>query len=119
MAGDGSFSPVPTGEKGGAAGPGSNTGQKSAGALVDYVTAVFPARSIEESGLTDLRNLLFTLFGSQGELVAGAIRERPWQFYSHSALIFDRDGEVVGRVGLGGNRDTVCVSLSGAGCRWV
>lgn len=123
MPADGStFSPVGTGGKSAAAvavGPGSNTGQKGAGALVDYFTAVFSAARLEESGLSDLRALLGTLFGSQGELIPGAIREKPWQFYSHSAVIFDREGEMVGRIGLGGNRETVCVSLSGAGCKWV
>ena len=112
------FSPVGTGEKCGVAGPSSNTGQKS-GALVDYFTAVFSAQSLEEAGLTDLRNLLHTLFGSEGELVAGAIRNKPWQFYPMSAVIIDREGELVGRIGLGGNKGTVCVSLSGTGCRWV
>lgn len=112
------FSPVGAGQKGGAAGPSSNTGQKS-GALVDYFTAVFSAQALEDSGLTCLRNLLHTLFGSEGELVAGAIREKPWQFYPLSAVIIDREGEMVGRIGLGGNKGTVCVSLSGTGCRWV
>lgn len=113
-----SFSPVSPGQKVVPVGPGSNTGQKS-GALVDYFTAVFSARSLEDSGLTDLRNLLATLFGSQGELIPGAIREKHWQFYPLSALIFDREGEIVGRIGLGGNRDSVCVSLTGTGCKWV
>lgn len=118
---DGTFSPVGTGEKpgqGGAIGPGSNTGQKG-GALIDYFTAVLPESEVEDRGLTNLAHLLQTLFGTRDELICSSIRDKSWQFYSHSAVILDREGEMVGRIGLGGNGGTVCVSLSGAGCRWV
>jgi phage replication initiation protein len=120
MAADGDFSPVVTGEKGRAVaiGPGSNTGQK-AGALIDYFTAVFSATHLEDFGLSKINHLLNTLFGFQGEVVCGAIRNKNWQFYPQSAVLVDREGEMVGRIGLGGNSNTVCVSLSGAGTRWV
>ncbi|MFC5578048.1 replication initiation factor domain-containing protein [Lysobacter niabensis] len=120
MAADGDFSPVTAGQKGGAEGigPGSNTGQKG-GALIDYFTAVFSATHIEDFGLSKLSHLINTLFGFQGEVVCGAIRNKNWQFYPQSAVLMDREGEMVGRVGLGGNSNTICVSLSGAGTRWV
>lgn len=114
------FSPVAAGEKVGAVeiGPRSNTGQKG-GALIDYLTVVIPRSRIEERGLGDLRNLLGALFGFRGEVVNGPLRERPWQFYPHSAVLVDREGELVGRIGAGGNGDTICISLSGMGTRWV
>lgn len=96
-------------------GPGSNTGQKG-GALVDYLTVVINRDTVEDRGLSDLRNLLATLFGFRGEVIPTPIRNKRWQFYPQSAVLVDREGELVGRVGLG---DTVCVSLSGAGTRWV
>src|SRR5690606_10420868 len=60
-----------------------------------------------------------TLFGFRGEVIATAIRDKRWQFYAQSAVLLDREGEMVGRIGLGGNSSTWCVSLSGAGTRWV
>lgn len=117
---DGAFSPVGTGEKpgqGGAIGPRSNTGQKG-GALIDYFTVVLPESEVEDRGLTNLVHLVQNLFGTRDELVCSAIREKSWQFYSHSAVILDREGELVGRIGLGGNGATICVSISGTG-RWV
>lgn len=96
-------------------GPGSNTGQKG-GALVDYLTVVVDQGLVEERGLADLRNLLGTIFGFQGEVFPTAIRDKRWQYYPRSAVLVDREGEMVGRVGLG---DTICISLSGAGTRWV
>lgn len=106
----------------GGAGPRSNTDQKGTqapGALIDYLTLVLPERAVEEFGLTKLDNLLARLFGFRGEVVATAIRERRWQFYTHSAALLDREGQMVGKIGVGGNRGTMCVSLSGAGTRWV
>lgn len=119
---DGTFSPVPPGEKspGGGFGPGSNTGQKGgAGALIDYCTIVLPEVVLEDEGITRLHWLLGQLFGFQGEVIPTAVRNKPWQFYSASAVLVDREGEMVGRIGVGGNAGTVCVSMSGAGCRWV
>lgn len=101
-----------------ASGPRSNTGQKG-GALVDYLTVTIPRFAVEERGLSDLRHLLGTIFGFSGEVVATAVRERRWQFYKNSANLLDRDGEMVGKIGLDGNGDSICVSLSGAGTRWV
>lgn len=110
------FSPVaPVGS-----GPSSNTGQKGeAGALIDYLTIVLPRLALEERGLSDLSHLLATIFGTARYLFATAVREKPWQFYRLSSVIVDRDGELCGRIGLDGNGDTVCVSLSGVGTKWV
>jgi len=105
-----------------AAGPMSNTDQKGqggAGALVDYLTVVISESRLESDCCTKLSLLLGRLFGFRGEVVATAIRERRWQFYTHSAVLLDREGEVVGKIGMGGNAGTICVSLSGAGTRWV
>lgn len=111
----GGFSPVAAVAS---VGPGSNTGQKG-GALVDYLTVVIPWTAVEEGRITKLPDLLGTIFGFRGEVVATAIRDRRWQFYAQSANLIDRDNEMVGKIGLGGNMDSVCVSLSGAGTRWV
>lgn len=117
------FSPVPTGEKGQGGvqvGPGSNTGQKGQQtAIIDYLTLVMPASSLEDFRCSNVEVLLHKLFGFRGEVVAGAIREKNWNFYPLSAVLKDREGELVGRIGMGGNRETVCVSLTGAGCKWV
>lgn len=116
------FSPVPDRSKageGGELGPGSNTGQKGLGALIDYLTVVIPWSRVEERRLTDLRHLLGTIFGFRDEVVASAVRNKAWQFYAKSAVLIDREGEMVGRIGMDGNGDTICISLSGAGTRWV
>lgn len=109
-----------------AAGPRSNTDQKGGratatvpGALVDYLTLVLPEQSLEDFRLTRLDHLLMRLFGFQGEVVATALRDKRWQFYTKSCALIDREGEMVGKIGMGGNGGTVCVSLSGAGTRWV
>lgn len=123
----GDFSPVeprntalPSGE----VGPSSNTGQKGAthGAIIDYLTIVAPAGHLEDchslkSGRLEL--LLSMIFGGSALLSTSGWTGKGWNFYADSAVIFDRDGELVGRIGAGGNKETVCVSLTGAGCRWV
>jgi phage replication initiation protein len=114
---DGTFSPVRPVES--PDGPSSNTGQKGTGALVDYLTVVFGRSAAEQRGLSDLNLLLASVFGTRGVLFATAISEKRWQFYTLSSVIVDRDGELVGRIGVGGNGDTICVSLSGAGTRYV
>ena len=101
-------------------GPSSNTGQKvGQGALIDYLTVVLPASAAEQRGLSDLGLLLSTIFGTHRDLTVTALRDKRWQHYALSSVIVDRDGELVGRVGVGGNGDTICLSLSGAGTKWV
>ncbi|HHA2369069.1 TPA: hypothetical protein ACOENC_003769 [Stenotrophomonas maltophilia] len=63
--------------------------------------------------------MLFRTFGFRGEVIAGAIREKNWNFYEQSAVLIDRENEVVGRVGIGGKKSTVCLSLTGMGCKWI
>lgn len=122
--GAGGFSPLSRGEKGQRAaaeiGPGSNTGQKGQqDAIIDYLTIVVPLSALEEVNCKKLDLLLFRIFGFRGEVVAGAIREKNWNFYEQSAVLIDRENEVVGRVGIGGKKSTVCLSLTGMGCKWV
>ena len=116
MSGDGGFSPERPGKLG--VGPGSNTGQKVS-ALIDYLTVVIPLTRCEEAGLARLDHLLNTLFSFPHEVWATQWQEKRWQFYDHSAVILDREGEMVGRAGRGSNGSTVCISLSGAGCKYV
>lgn len=115
------FSPARPVKRGGEDGPSSNTGQKGASdeGIIDYLTLVIPRDKAAERGLSDLNFLVHTLFGVRDELRITPLREKRWQFYQLSALILDREGELVGRIGVGGNHDTICVSLSGAGCRYI
>ncbi|MEQ1511616.1 MAG: replication initiation factor domain-containing protein [Lysobacteraceae bacterium] len=88
-------------------------------ALIDYLTIVLPMASADARGLSDLNHLLSTIFGTHRDLTVTALREKRWQFYQLSSVIVDRDGQLVGRVGVGGNGQTICISLSGAGTKWV
>lgn len=105
-------------------GPVSNTGQKSPiaathGAIVDFLTVVVPRRLLAER-VDRLSLVLPQLFGLDARDVRVCdVQTKRWQFYSESACIVDRNGEVVGRYGQGGNNDTVCVSLSGGACRFI
>ena len=81
-----SFSPDTSGEKGqgGSIGPRSNTGQKGQegqNAIIDYLTFVVPYEVLEERRLTNLDNLLNTVFGFHGAVFATAIRDKRWQFH--------------------------------------
>lgn len=113
---DGGFSP--DGPRKPAAGPGSNTGQKVS-ALVDYLTVVISMTSCEDAGLARLDHLLQTVFSFRDDVWCTQWQEKRWQFYGHSAVILDREGEMVGRAGRGSNGNTVCISLSGVGCQYV
>jgi phage replication initiation protein len=117
------FSPVEAGNSLGQ-GPTTNRGQKSPepaphGALIDFLTVVFPASRLEECSATDIHYLLPMIFGTGEDLKAGGIRDKAFQFYRKSSSIFDLNGELCGAIGLDGNNETICVSLSGVGCRWV
>lgn len=116
------FSPVGAVESG--LGPRSNTGQKSPqpthGALVDFLTVVFSSARLAERGLTRVSLLLPGIFGLRPpDVRAGDLHAKRWQFYKSSAVIVDSEGELVGRIGAEGNGDTVCISLSGAACKFV
>ncbi|MBD9368368.1 replication initiation factor domain-containing protein [Xanthomonas sp. XNM01] len=111
--------------KGGAVGPVSNTGQKSQmaathGAIVDFLTVVIPRARLIDHGVTRVSLLLYNVFGlSPSDVRIAEVQVKRWQFYRESAYIVDAQGEVVGRYGEGGNGDTICISLSGAACRFV
>lgn len=117
------FSPV--GAVGSQIGPRSNTGQKSApvierDALVDFLTVVFSQNRLAERGFTRISLLLPGIFGLRpSDVRAGELHAKRWQFYRASAPIVDADGQLVGRIGCEGNGDTVCVSLSGAACKFI
>lgn len=105
-------------------GPGSNTGQKSTlpthGALVDFLTVVFSADRLAERGLGRISLLLPGIFELRpSDVMAGELHAKRWQFYKASAVIVDSNGELVGRIGAEGNGDTVCISLTGAACKYI
>lgn len=118
------FSPVGAMESG-EIGPGSNTGQKSPpaaghGALVDFLTVVFSSARLQERGLSRVSLLLPGIFGLKPtDVRAGELSSKRWQFYKASAVIVDGNGELVGRIGAEGNGDTVCISLTGAACKYI
>ena len=101
-------------------GPCSNTGQKASEvAIIDYLTLVISAASLERERVKSIDSLVDRIFGFDGEVTVGEVRKKSWNFYPYSAPLNDRDGCLVGRIGFGGNRNTYCISLSGAGCKWV
>lgn len=104
--------------------PVSNTGlnpqgnEKQAFALgIDYATFVFQSSMAVEMGQTT-ETIVAWLFGSTS-MTTSKLELKTWQFYKVSCFIHGPDGKVVGRIGVGGNGDTWCVSLSGAGCALV
>jgi phage replication initiation protein len=84
---------------------------------IDYFTLVFSEREAAEQGQV-AKTILSFLFGPS-RLKATELRTKNWQFYRSSCFIHDDEGATVGRIGMDGNGDTWCVSLSGAGCRLV
>lgn len=106
-------------------GPDSNTGladgMRRAGAkfglCVDYCTLVFQEEWAEHYGLTP-EQVVEWLFPAAGMTTSPHVL-KTWQWYTQSSYIFGPDGSLVGRVGTGSKANTVCVSLSGAGCALV
>lgn len=88
--------------------------------MIDYLTVVISLSNLEARGLSKLPHMLATIFGIlREEIQATQWQDKRWQFYPMSACILDREGELVGRAGMGANGETVCISLSGAGTRYV
>lgn len=101
-----------------ASGPCTNRGQKG-GALVDYLTVVFPEDKLARAGLARLDALLETLFSFNDRVTHTGWRDKRWMFYPHSSVLRDREGELVGRCGRDGGKGTICLSLTGSGCAFV
>ena len=100
--------------------PCSNTGQKVRKvSIIDYLTLVISSDRLKKARLLNMRSLLHQIFGFEKDVVVGQFQEKTWNFYPYSAHLTDRNGDLVGRIGFGGNRNTYCISLSGAGCKWV
>lgn len=88
--------------------------------MVDFLTVVFSKDRLAERGFTRISLLLPGIFGLRpSDVRAGELHAKRWQFYRASAVIVDADGQLVGRIGAEGNGDTVCVSLSGAACKFI
>lgn len=118
------FTPVGPGKRSaGEAGPNANRGQKVGvtgfAVGIDWLTATFPLSRLEECSATNLDFLAQFIFGGSSGLKVLRPSGRHFQFYTNSALIMDREGEMVGRIAFGGNRESMMVDLSGTGCRWV
>lgn len=105
-------------------GPDSNTGLASnlPGAskfalCVDYCTLVFQEDWAAKFDLNP-EQVVDWLFPDAG-MATSPHELRKWQWYSQSSYIYGPDGTLVGRVGSGSKAETICVSLSGAGCALV
>ncbi|UIT48321.1 replication initiation factor domain-containing protein [Xylella fastidiosa subsp. multiplex] len=115
--------PAPSGEKG--LGPNSNTGQKGVASSypvsIDYLTVVFSYARLAEAGYFDEpRFLLYLLFGlNPDDVIVGSHTSVRWHFYNSSASIIDSNGDLVGKIGWDGNRDSYCISLTGSACRYI
>jgi phage replication initiation protein len=117
------FSTVGAAAKPGGAGqvPSSNTGPKYphlAAPIIDACAVSIPSGALKRAGLHRYDELVWWIFGFQGNVAIGPLLERAWLFCNHSATMVDQDGEVVGKLGL---RDdgNVLVSLMGKGCAYV
>lgn len=92
------------------------------GALVDFLSVTIPNAEalVEEVGEEDFGlKLAAMLFGRHCSLIIGDFTGHGFQGYVNSAPVIAETGEIVGKVGVGGNNDTVHLSISGSGCQWV
>lgn len=108
-----------------ACGPDSNTGlnpqtptRRGFALGVDFCSLVFSADMAVHLKLATVADVVKFLY-PYAPLSVGAVESKRWQFYPESAHLFGPDGKLVGRLGMGGNGNTICVSLSGAGCALV
>jgi len=85
---------------------------------VDWCTLVLPLSVVKSLSDAAVHGLLLDLFGQTG-IAVGAVRERSFNFYPQSCVLMAPDGQRAGDVGFGGSRESICISLSGAGCRFV
>lgn len=119
---DGTFSPLPACKSPAAVavGPGSNTGQKSLTAPIrDWCTVVFEGDAFKAwSRKRPPSEVLHGVFGTQGRLVCGPLREKPMNFYPYSAVLLDETSSVAGHY-MTDDAGRVCISLSGQGTQHV
>lgn len=97
-------------------------GPAGAGALVDYLSLTLTDASglLEQIGEEDFAaKLTDAVFGRESNLLGTDFTGNGFQGYTNSAAIVSEHGEIVGRIGCGGNNDTVHLSISGAGCASV
>ena len=143
------YAPIPArsnSSASGAGGPCSNTGQNAetlprrrgvttkpraniprakrtgqGGALVDYLSLTIPGASdlLRELGEQDFAQKVVNAIFGRAPLLATEFTGRGFQGYENSARVIGPGGEDVGRIGIGGNADTLHVSISGAGCAVV
>ena len=142
------YAPTPQGSyhAPGTIGPCSNTGQNSGlvsrrrgartkpraniprsgspgdGALVDYLSLTVHGASelLAAMGEEDFAaKFVAALCGRECGLTAGEFTGNGFQGYTNSAHVIACTGEIVGRIGVGGNNDTVHFSISGAGCEVI
>lgn len=130
MAADGTFSARRPSRRGGrkASGPESNTGHKSpirsqqstalCAPIIDWCAVTFPAGTLKRLNLPDYAALLHETFGTKGKIALGAITDKAWNFFPHSAVMVDETGTLCGRLGLAENGQ-VHISLTGQGCKHV
>jgi DNA relaxase NicK len=87
--------------------------------IFDYITLVLPSGAIHKADCGDYWQLLHWIFGTSGRIAMGGIQSRRWMVaYADSATLIDETGEVAGKVGFAEN-GSVCISLTGQGCRHV
>lgn len=109
-------------------GPESNTGHNLPQAtklakglvapVIDWCAVTFPAGVLKKLGLRDYHQLLAEVFGTAGKIAMGAIEEKRWNFFPHSAVMIDETDSLCGRMGLAENGE-VHISLTGQGCKHV
>ncbi len=91
-------------------------------ALIDYLTLTLPDADFLPSGEYDHDQFIDSVnrfFLSSLNLKALPTLRGGKNFYSHSWEIVDRALNPVGFVAYGGNKDTLCVNISGHGCSQI
>lgn len=85
---------------------------------IDYLSLVFSADMPRTQELETVADVVGWLYPT-APLTVGPVEPKWFQFYAESAYIFGPDGKVVGRAALGSKQNTMCISLTGAGCSLV
>lgn len=97
-------------------------GAPGTGALIDYLSLTIADASslLREFGEDDFAaKIAAIVFGRDCSIAASDFTGNGFQGYTNSAMLIAPTGEIVGRVGCGGNNDTVHLSISGNGCAQV